>query len=100
MIDNRAKRISMCMDVANFMKQSKFPKDYKNMLVDQGRTLTAEEAHTFLIGELQKGRSVIPCSGECGSPCQNEDKGCTGFDYSGKGCPGRYIDSEVTLGAS
>lgn len=92
-LESRTKRVSMCMDIENFMKQTKFPKGYMNMLIDDGRTLSPEEAHSHLIGELKKGRSVIPCSGECGNPCQHSDKGCTGFDYSGGGCPGRYIDN-------
>jgi hypothetical protein len=41
--------------------------------------------------EKAKGRHVIPMSAECGNPCKNAAKGCTGFDYGERGgCPGRY----------
>jgi hypothetical protein len=94
-LEQRNKRISMCLDIEGFMKQTKFPRGYKDMFTDNGRTLTPEEARSFLFDELKKGRSVIPLSRECGNPCQHAANGCTGFDYNGGGCTGRYIDQEA-----
>lgn len=85
---------SMCMNVKGFLKNAKYPRGYKDVFIDDDeRTLSPAEARDFLLAELEKGRQVIPCSGECGNPCKHADKGCTGFDYSGGGCPGRNTDA-------
>jgi hypothetical protein len=84
-------RYFMCMNIAGFMRNNRFPSGYEGMFNDNGRTLTPYEAHEHLLGEVAKGRKVIPCSGECGNPCKHADKGCTGFEYQGGGCPGYNI---------
>lgn len=85
------KRISLCMNVAGFLRNNRFPQHFVGVFSDNGRTLTPVEAHDFLLGEVAKGHKVIPCSAECGNPCQHASSGCTGFDYSGGGCPGREV---------
>jgi hypothetical protein len=89
-IENRGRTISLSLDIDGFIRNARFPNGYKNMFSEDGVTLTPAEARTFLAMEKAKGRKVIPCSGECGNPCKHADNGCTGFDYQGGGCPGRY----------
>jgi hypothetical protein len=92
----RTKRMSLCMSVQGFLRTAAYPKEYKGVFEHEGKTLSPSEAKAFLMIEQAKGRSVIPCSKECGNPCKHAENGCTGFDYSGKGCPGRYINEEAS----
>ena len=85
----------MCMNIDGFVRNNRFPQGYSQMFSENGRTLSASEARTFLALEKAKGRKVIPCSAECGNPCKHADNGCTGFDYSGGGCPGRFTASQA-----
>lgn len=78
----------MCMDVANFMRNERYPKGYDIFQKDDGTPLSPPEALAWLSMEKAKGRKVIPVSSKCGSPCPQAALGCTGFDYQGKGCPG------------
>ncbi|MBR8083116.1 hypothetical protein KDX23_10215 [Burkholderia vietnamiensis] len=87
---SRARTISLCMNIDGFIRHARYPGGYKGLFVEDGKTLTPAEARTFLALEKAKGRIVIPCSSECGNPCKHTDNGCTGFDYSGGGCPGRF----------
>lgn len=87
---SRARTISLCMNIDGFIRNAPYPGGYKGLFVEDGKTLTPAEARTFLALEKAKGRVVIPCSSECGNPCKHSDNGCTGFDYSGGGCPGRF----------
>jgi hypothetical protein len=87
------RKFSMSMNIDGFIRNTPYPRGYKGLFSDGGRTLTAPEARTFLALEKAKGRSVIPCSAECGNPCQHAENGCTGFDYAGGGCPGHYTDA-------
>lgn len=84
-------RRSCCMSVEGFLRNNKYPEDFGVFQRSDGSPLKPEEALTFLHMEKAKGRKVIPCSGECGNPCKNADKGCTGFDYGGGGCPGYKV---------
>jgi hypothetical protein len=84
------KTISLCMSIDGFVRNNRYPKDYKGLFSENGKTLSAAEARTFLALERAKGRVVIPCSSECRNPCKHADNGCSGFDYSGGGCPGRF----------
>lgn len=93
-IKTRSKTISLCMNIDGFIRNARYPSGYRNLFVEDGKTLTAPEARTFLALERAKGRKVIPCSSECGNPCKHENNGCTGFDYQGGGCPGRYTNKE------
>lgn len=91
------RRIYLCLNVRGFLRQSKFPKGYESVFSrDDGTELSPEQARDFLLDELSKGREVIPCSGKCGNPCQHANKGCTGFDYQGGGCPGHQCDDPKT----
>lgn len=92
--ENRSRTISLCMSIAGFIRNNRYPRDYEGLFNENGRELSAPEARTFLALEQAKGRVVIPCSSECGNPCKHADNGCTGFDYAGGGCPGRYTDSK------
>lgn len=85
--------IGLCMNVEGFMRNNRFPQDYRGVFQnDDGRTLDPHAARAFLRLELHKGHKVIPCNAECGNPCQHADRGCAGFDYAGGGCPGRESD--------
>lgn len=88
--DNRSKTYSLCMNVDGFMRNNRYPRGYDIFQHDDGQEMSPAEALQFLTLEKAKGRKVIPCSSECGKPCKHADNGCTGFDYSGNGCPGRY----------
>jgi len=91
-LTNQSRTFSICLNVAGFIKNSKYPDDYKGMFENNGKDLSPDEARAFLVDELAKGHKVIPFSSECGNPCKHADKGCTGFDYSGSGCPGRFAE--------
>lgn len=88
-------RKSMCMNVDGFLRNNKYPKGYDIFQQDDGTPLHPDEALAFLHTEKAKGHKVMPCSGNCGKPCKNADKGCTGFDYSGGGCPGYKVTPNV-----
>ena len=88
--DNRSKTYSLCMNVEGFMRNNRYPRGYDIFQHDDGSALSPAEALQFLTLEKAKGRKVIPFSSECGNPCKHVDNGCTGFDYGGNGCPGRY----------
>lgn len=90
MLENRSKTFHLSMHIDSFIAQSRYPDDYQNLMVQEGRDLTPAEARTFFALEKAKGRIVIPCSSECGNPCKHSDAGCTGFDHTGGGCPGHY----------
>lgn len=100
MIDNSfpqpGKTYSLCLKLDAFMKENKYPADYENLFIDSaGHTLTPQAALTFLAVEKAKGRKVIPMSDQCGRPCKHAGNGCTGFDYSGGGCPGRLVKPDT-----
>lgn len=84
-------RSMMCMSVEGFLRNNKFPRGYNIFQRDDGTPLKPKEALTYLHIEKAKGHAVIPCSRECAQPCKHADKGCTGFDYSGGGCPGYKV---------
>lgn len=90
MAEPRFKTYSLCMNVEGFLKQNAFPDGYDIFQQDDGTPLSPAEALAFLEIENAMGHKVIPCSAECGNPCKHSDNGCTGFDYGGGGCPGRY----------
>jgi hypothetical protein len=80
--------IHMCMNVRGFLRNAKFPKDFKSMFHDDsGRVLTPDEARDHLFDEVAKGHHVIPMAGHCRNPCSQPS--CKGFDYGENGgCPG------------
>jgi hypothetical protein len=82
------------MNIDGFVCNNRYPRDYEGVFEENGKTLSASQVRTFLALEKAKGHVVIPCSSECGNPCQHADNGCTGFDYSGRGCPGRFIEEQ------
>lgn len=92
------RRYSLCMNIDGFVRNNRYPDGYDIFQQDDGTPLTPPEARAFLATEKAKGRVVIPCSSECGNPCQHAEKGCTGFDYQGGGCPGREVSSEKSPG--
>lgn len=91
-------RRSMCLNVDGFLRNNKFPLGYDIFQNDDGTELKPEEALAYLHTEKAKGHKVIPCGEACGNPCKNADKGCTGFDYSGGGCPGYKVPNEKVSG--
>jgi len=91
-----ARRLSMCINIAGLLSRCKTTrqteKELKWLLKDQnGTSLPPAYAKKFLQNELKAGRKLMPCNSECGNPCGNADKGCTGFDYQESGCPGYEI---------
>jgi hypothetical protein len=84
-------RRSMCLNIEGFMRNERYPQGYNIFSDDKGKPMEPHEALQFLALEKAKGHKVIPCSAECGAPCTHKDKGCTGFDFSGSGCPGYRI---------
>lgn len=86
-------RYHLCLNIQGFMRQNKFPEGYDIFQRDDGTPMSPGAAFTYLNAEEAKGHKVIPCSSECGNPC--EQKGCKGFDYSGGGCPGHPIGEEA-----
>lgn len=92
--DHKPRTYSLSLDVEGFLRHESFPEAYENFLENEGTPLSPSEAMAFLVIERAKGRKCIPCSAECGNPCQHSDNGCTGFDYAGGGCPGRYSDPD------
>lgn len=87
---SRWRVFGLCMDIEGFLRQNRFPHGYDIFQQDDGTPLAPDAALTFLALERAKGRKVIPYTTECGNPCRHKDRGCTGFDYQGGGCPGRY----------
>lgn len=89
----RTRKFSLCINIDGFMRNNKFPRGYDIFQNDDGQELAPADALAFLQIEKAKGHKVIPCSSECGNPCKHSENGCTGFDYSGGGCPGRYTEA-------
>lgn len=97
-LSNRPLTFSLCMNIDGFVRNNRYPRDYDVFQNDDGTPLTPPEARSFLALEKAKGRKVIPCSSECGNPCKHADNGCTGFDYSGGGCAGRFSTATTREG--
>lgn len=92
---SRNRIFSLCLDVGGFLRNEPFPSAYTGMLRSRnGQSLSPEEAATYLVLQRARGRKVIPTSAECSNPCRHAASGCTGFDYSGGGCPGRETPGE------
>lgn len=53
--------------------------------VNTGESLTNVEAMVYFSCELAKGRETLPSSATCGNPCENEIRGCKGFDFGRDG---------------
>jgi len=90
MTTNMARTYHICLNLRGAiadLQKSRAKKSY--FTDDNGKALTRLEALDSLLDEVSKGRKVIPCNSKtCSNPCPNADNGCTGFDYSGGGCPG------------
>ncbi|WP_429498899.1 hypothetical protein ACQUFY_06350 [Robbsia andropogonis] len=85
-----ARTFSLNFNIDGFTRSAVYPRDYEGMLHDgNGVSLSAAEARAHLAIEKAKGHMVIPCSSDCGVPCQHA--GCPGFDYKGRGCGGRPV---------
>lgn len=82
----------ICLNVANFLRETKYPNGYEGVFSTGGKDMSPREAHDFLLVEVAKGHKVIPCSSKCGHPC--EQNGCPGFDFSGGGCGG-YVEEDA-----
>jgi hypothetical protein len=94
-IGDPPKTFSLCMNIDGFVRNERYPQGYTDLFTDgDGRTFTPEEARAYLAIEKAKGYKVIPMSGACGNPCEHADNGCTGFDYSGGGCAGRFTNPQ------
>jgi len=85
-----ATRYHLCLNIQGFMQQNRFPDGYDIFQQEDGTPMSPGAAFTYLNAEEAKGHKVIPCSAECGNPC--EQKGCKGFDFAGGGCPGYPIE--------
>ena len=78
------------LDIEGFVRSSTYPDDYIGLFRDAtGRSLTPAEARTKLTIDKARGHKVLQMSKECGAAlCPHATDGCSGFDYSGGGCPG------------
>lgn len=83
-------RFHIHLDIEGFVRSSKYPDEYIGLFRDStGRSLTPAEVRTKLTIDKARGRKVLPLSPACGAaPCPHAADGCTGFDYTGGGCPG------------
>lgn len=84
-------RRAMSLNVDSFLRYEPFPDGFMIFQRADGSPMEPAEAMAHLITEKVRGHKVIPCSSECGKPCKNEVLGCTGFDFSGGGCPGYKV---------
>ncbi len=91
--DGKTKVSFMCMSIAGFIRNNKFPNGWDCFEKPDGSPMIPGQAFTLLSQHQAKGHKVISCSSECNSPCKHADKGCTGFDYE-HGCPGYFKDAE------
>ena len=80
-----AKRIHMCQSVRGALINWN-PREWKNCVTENGKTLTPDEVRNRLFDELAKGHEVIPIG-----------DACEGFDYSGSGCPGHEIKEDEPI---
>lgn len=87
---SQVRSYGLSLDVANFMRTARYPESYTGIMRDPetGDGLSPSAALTFLITQKAMGRRCIPVSINCNNPCQHARLGCTGFDYTGGGCPG------------
>lgn len=94
------RRMHICMNVRGGIRahDKQRPNAASGVKVD-GRELTNAEFVDFLWEQAYEGRRVIPMSGCCGNPCSNAAQGCTGFDYSGGGCPGYVVEQPAEASA-
>jgi hypothetical protein len=89
----KARRTFLCLHVNDFMRGRRFPDDYTGIFTHvDGAALSPHQARDYLIAQIARNRKVIPMSAQCGHPCPNADNGCSGFDYSGGGCPGFEVE--------
>lgn len=74
------------VSISGFLRNSRFPRDYIGIFsTDDGRDMTPDEAHAFLLSEIAKGHKFIPVQG-----CDNFDPvehGCLGHTADGKPWP-------------
>lgn len=91
---SRAARIvHVSLDTASYYRRRPFPGGFEGLFLGgDGTPLTAVEAAAFLVVERARGHVVIPASAQCGKACPHADSGCKGYDHSGGGCPGYFVD--------
>lgn len=84
-------RIHLALHVRDYLDTAPYPEGYENLLKGQD----AAGAFACLLLEKHRGHTVIPMSAACSpsTSCTHREQGCTGFDYTGGGCPG-YIEGE------
>jgi hypothetical protein len=88
----------MCMNVRGAIRHHDKAKPHASSGVTvDGRKLTNAQFVDYLWEQALQGRKVIPMAGCCGNPCSNAAKGCTGFDYSGGGCPGYVVEQPAEV---
>jgi len=46
-LTNQSRTFSICLNVAGFIKNSKYPDDYKGMFENNGKDLSPDEARAF-----------------------------------------------------
>src|SRR3546814_10374775 len=54
MLENRSKTFHLSMHIDSFIAQTRYPDDYQNLMVQEGRDLTPAEARTFFALEKAK----------------------------------------------
>lgn len=93
-VDFRSRTFHVCMSMEWLSRTMAFPRDYVGLVrTTDGEVLSPEAALAHFTTQKAMGRKVIPMNPECGKPCAHEKQGCSGFDYSGSGCPG-YLNND------
>lgn len=75
-------RRHMCVSIAGFLRNAKYPQDFRHFTDDYGRTMNEREAEADLRRHLALGHKVLPAGS------------CDNFDYQ-TGCRGHAIKEKV-----
>lgn len=78
------------LDIDHFLRTACYPADFEIFMAEGGRPLSPHEALSSLFLLKLTGRKFLPMSERCGAPCKQ--RGCTGFEAKGVGCPGYSLD--------
>ncbi len=76
------KMYHLSLDIAGFMRNNRYPRDYNNMFEEKGRKLSPHEAHEMLLQAVREGKKLLPCD-DC--PTFDFQKGCPGHEEPEKG---------------
>lgn len=94
---SQVRHFGVCVGIEGLLART-FPEDFEGLFAKaEGRAMSAVETYAFLWIAKVSGKKVLPTGG-CRRPCPQQSRGCTGFDYSGGGCPGYEEEQMDRLG--